>query len=391
MTKSFASGMAMATELTRAGKLKEATALIQSLLGGADQQATPESDGQLIEGQLTRLEDAAPTKPAKPQRPKPQRPSKPSATPRAPLAATLRKLVLGGMVGPARLSTAAVDLPQGAQFLTLTHTSAEGSRTYRLYIPANRTDAPMPLIVMLHGCTQTPEDFAKCTGMNALAEEFGCLVAYPAQTSAANMQNCWNWFRPEDQGRGRGEPALIAGLTRDILRDHGGDPDWVYIAGLSAGGAAAAIVAAAYPDIFAAAGVHSGLATGSARDVPSAFGAMRTGSDGIPYPDPIPTIVFHGLADTTVHPSNGNSVRTQAAGKASNLKATTTAGTSAGGRAYRQIKLARPDGRVMVEHWEISGAGHAWAGGSTGGSYTDPNGPNASREMLRFFLSHAKG
>lgn len=387
MTKSFPNGMTKATELTRSGRLQEATELIQSLLGAAAA-GHSRTDDQAIEGEFTRADIAAPDLdvPAAPCLR--QKGTKP---PRSGLAETLRKVAAGGMPGPAPKPHGFVAVAAGARFLTLTHASKDGSRTYRLYVPATRTDASMPLIVMLHGCTQTPEDFAMGTGMNDLAEEFGCLIAYPAQPSGANMQKCWNWFRPEDQGRGGGEPALIAGLTRDILSDYPADPARVYITGLSAGGAAAAIVGAAYPDLFAAVGVHSGLPAGAARDVPSAFAAMRSGTTGRPHQSPLPTIVFHGLADTTVHPANGAAVTSQAASARTGLRADTLRGTSAGGRAYRRTKHAAQDGRVMVEHWEITGAGHAWAGGRAAGSYTDPEGPDASREMLQFFLQHVKG
>lgn len=374
--------MAKATELTRSGKLQEATALIQSALhrrapetpaepAPADAAAT----GDVIDGDFTRVDPGAP---------KPRRPA------RSGLAATLRRIAAGGMPERGPLATAAIPVVQGAQFLSLHHRGATGQRDYRLYIPARRPDGPMPLVVMLHGCTQTPEDFATGTGMNALAEEFGCMVAYPAQPSGANIQKCWNWFRPEDQARDRGEPALIAGLTRDILRDHPVDPARVYIAGLSAGGAAAVIMAAAYPDIFAAAGVHSGLPAGGARDVASAFAAMRGGSTGTPHRDPVPTIVFHGLADSTVHPENGAAVIAQALPAMPGLRVTTQKNPAGDKRAYRKTGHQHPNGRTMAEHWEIDGAGHAWAGGNPAGSYTDPAGPDASHQMLRFFLQHTK-
>ncbi len=382
MTKSFAHQMTKATDLTRAGKLREATELIQSLLGAPTQQPAP-GDDDVIEGQFTRLKDAAgpAAKPARARR---------AGSSASGLAATLRKIAAGGMAGPAPRPQAPETLAEGAQFLALTHRAPSGTRDYRLYVPANRSEGPMPLVVMLHGCTQTPEDFALGTGMNALAEEFGCLIAYPAQPSGANMQKCWNWFRPEDQARNQGEPALIAGLTKDILRDFPADPARVYVAGLSAGGAAAAIVGAAYPEIFAAVGVHSGLPLGAAQDVPSAFSAMRSGSTVPVHARPHPTIVFHGLADKTVHPRNGEAVRAQAAGAGRKLTPTTQDGVATGGRRYRLTRLTGPDGKVMVEHWEIDGAGHAWAGGKAAGSYTDPEGPDASREMMRFFLAHAR-
>ena len=389
MTYPFAHDMAKATELTKSGRLQEAVALIQSRLSGHTDTPAPIPADDALDGTFTRLADVAPAQA------QPARPRKTPGLPRSGLAETMRKIAAGGMPSRGPLSRAPQSrvtqpLPPGARFLSLTHATAQGSRDYRLYIPARQSDGPMPLIVMLHGCTQTPEDFALGTGMNRLAEEFGCLVAYPAQTSAANAQKCWNWFRPEDQHRDRGEPALIAGLTRAILHDHPADPARIYIAGLSAGGAAAAIIAAAYPDLFSAVGVHSGLAAGAAQDVASAFAAMRTGAAGQPQRSAIPTIVFHGLADTTVHPDNGAAVANQALKTLPKLQRTTVKGTSTGGTTYRQTRHAGPEDRSMVEHWEISGAGHAWAGGDAQGSHTDPKGPDASREMLRFFLQHTK-
>jgi len=378
-------GMARALDLTRAGKLQEATAMILSLLrrpvGAADPTGAPAlADGDVIDGVFTAT-------------PPPH--AKPAATgtrgPRAPLAETLRKIAAGGMPARAPLTGVQVPVAAEAQFLSLSHSGPQGSRRYRLYLPANRPALPMPLIVMLHGCTQTPEDFALGTGMNALAEEFGCIIAYPEQASGANAQKCWNWFRPEDQGRDRGEPALIAGMTRDIQAAYPADPTRTYIAGLSAGGAAALIVAAAYPEVFAAAGTHSGLPAGGARDVTSAFAAMRSGTEAAPHKTALPVIAFHGLADATVHPSNGTASVAQAVAAMPGLRRSTRQETSAGGRSASVTAHARADGRTMAEHWQIDGAGHAWAGGQAGGSYTDPSGPDASRQMLRFFLQHRAG
>ena len=391
MTLSFTRGMAKAAELTRNGKLHDATAQIQSLLQrpGPDTNLSarePAPAGSVIDGDFTRLEpEATPPKAATPTA-KPER--KTQGGPTTPLAETLRKIAAGGMPVRDPLSGQGDPVPKGAQFLSLTYSAAQGSRGYRLYIPANRTVAPMPLIVMLHGCTQTPEDFAAGTGMNALAEEFGCLIAYPAQPSGANAQKCWNWYRPEDQARDRGEPALIAGLTRAIWRENKADPARTYIAGLSAGGAAAVVMAVAYPDIFSAVGVHSGLPVGSAQDIPSAFAAMRSGSKGKPLQSVVPTIVFHGLADSTVHPDNGTAVMSQALHAMPGLRATTRQGIVDGGNRYRTTAHHHADGRSLAEHWQIEGAGHAWAGGQSSGSYTDPNGPDASRQMVRFFLQH---
>ncbi|MDO9526883.1 MAG: PHB depolymerase family esterase [Gemmobacter sp.] len=391
MTPFFTRGMAKATELTRSGKLQEATALIQSLLHrpapDTDLSATrPALAGSVIDGQFTRLEPNATLPKAAPPKAKPDQTNQRAST--TPLAATLRKIAAGGMPVRGPRSGQADPAPEGSQFLSLTHSAAQGSRRYRLYIPANRPAAPMPLIVMLHGCTQTPEDFATGTGMNAMAEEFGCMIAYPAQPSGANAQKCWNWYRPEDQVRDRGEPDLVAGLTRAIWRDLNADPARTYVAGLSAGGAAAVVMAAAYPDIFSAVGVHSGLPVGSAQDIPSAFAAMRSGSRGQPHRTAVPTIVFHGLADSTVHPDNGAAILSQALHAMPGLRATTLQGIAEGGRHYRTTAHLHADGRSLAEHWQIEGAGHAWAGGHSAGSYTDPKGPDASRQMVRFFLQH---
>jgi poly(hydroxyalkanoate) depolymerase family esterase len=307
------------------------------------------------------------------------------------LRETLRRIAAGGMPRQAQFARQPVPLPVGAQFVTRTHKGRHGERDYKLYLPAARQEASPPLIVMLHGCTQSPDDFAAGTGMNALAEHHGFMVAYPAQPNGANASKCWNWFKPEDQVRDRGEPALIAGLTRDILRDHAVDPGRVYIAGLSAGGAAAAIAAAAYPDLFSAVGVHSGLPVGAARDIPQAFSAMRSGAGGIALDQPVPMIAIHGLADATVHPANGRAVVKQAQQAFGGLRSTTKHDVSPGGRAYRRTSLAKGDGPTLVELFEIDGAGHAWAGGQPSGSFTDPAGPDASAEMVRFFLQHRKG
>ncbi|MGR3525077.1 MAG: extracellular catalytic domain type 1 short-chain-length polyhydroxyalkanoate depolymerase [Paracoccaceae bacterium] len=383
MKHSFARGMSRATDLTRAGKLDEATALIQSLLKGAPAPAadTAGTGDDAIEGSFTRLDEPVAALKASPVA---------TATRRARkrLGATLRDIAAAGMPNTHSRTPAATDLPQNAQFLSLTHSSAQGSRDYRLYVPAILPAGPVPLIVMMHGCTQSPEDFANGTGMNQLAEEFGVLIAWPAQTNGANMQKCWNWFRPEDQVRDRGEPGVIAGIVTDILASHEVDPARIYIAGLSAGGAIAAIMGAAYPEVFAAIGVHSGLPVGAARDMPSAFSAMRSGAEGSALGKSIPAIVFHGLADSTVHPSNGDAVITQSLGPRPGTKRARLDGVSEGGRNYRLTRHSLPNGNSKAEHWEIDGAGHAWSGGQSSGSYTDPKGPDASREMVRFFLQH---
>jgi poly(hydroxyalkanoate) depolymerase family esterase len=297
---------------------------------------------------------------------------------------------LGGVPGYPR---SLAPLPDGARFEERTFGNGRASLGYKLYIPSgHKALSPVPLVVMLHGCTQSPDDFAAGTRMNALAEEQTFLVAYPGQSQAANASKCWNWFRAEDQQRGRGEPELIAGITRQVMNDFSVEPNRVYVAGLSAGGAAAAIMGATYPDLYAAVGVHSGLACGAASDLPSAFAAMQQGGPvaaaGFPGAQrlrcTVPTIVFHGDSDTTVHRVNGDQVIVQARG-ATLLRQTVSRGVSAGGMAYTRTVQSDQSGHPVLEQWLLHGAGHAWSGGSSDGSYTDPRGPDASREMLRFF------
>ena len=388
MANHFSVGMAKATALTKAGKLDEATALIQSLLQHRDVPADTPADDAAIEGSFTRLGDRDPGEGAA------VRTTYPKATPArttSSLQETLRMIRGGGMPKRAAYAEAPADLPANAKFILKTHDDGRDQRDYKLYIPASKPQGRVPLIVMLHGCTQSPDDFSRGTGMNVLAEQHGFLVAYPAQPPGANANKCWNWFRPEDQVRDHGEPALIAGIVRDIIGDHPVDPARVYVAGLSAGGAAAAIVATAYPEIFAAAGVHSGLPVGAATDIPQAFLAMRNGVKGTPVLHAVPTIVMHGSADKTVNPINGKATVAQTVKAFGGLETKVRKGVSAGGRSFRQTSYLSIDGLSMCEHWEIAGAGHAWAGGGSQGSYTDPTGPSASAELVRFFMQHRKG
>jgi poly(hydroxyalkanoate) depolymerase family esterase len=286
----------------------------------------------------------------------------------------------------------------GGQFLSASFTNQAGTRPYKLYVPSRYCGKPVPLIVMLHGCTQSPDDFAAGTRMNAAAEQEVCLVVYPGQTATANSSKCWNWFNVGDQARERGEPSLIAGITREVMRDYAVDPSRIYVAGLSAGGAAAAIMGDAYPDLYAAVGVHSGLACGAAHDLPSAFAAMRQGTVKPPgwaggatnraRRSTTPTIVFHGDRDTTVNPVNSDSVIAHSMPDTP-LDRQTAEGRAPGGRTYSVTTYADANGRPVLEQWVVHGAGHMWSGGSLEGSFTDPSGPDATSEMLRFFRQHA--
>ncbi|HEY0856266.1 MAG TPA: PHB depolymerase family esterase [Albitalea sp.] len=286
------------------------------------------------------------------------------------------------------------------RFIAGSFANGAGTRPYKLFVPASRLAGPAPLVVMLHGCKQNPDDFAAGTRMNELAQQQGWFVLYPGQQKSANQMGCWNWFQEADQQRGRGEPSIIADMTREIVATHAIDANRVFVAGLSAGGAMAAIMATTYPELYAAAGIHSGLPHAAANDLVSALRAMKQGPGAHrrgrtdEERNTVPTIVFHGDRDTTVHPCNGDEVIAQA--RWSSLaavtpgRAETLRGEVPGGRSFTRTIHRDASGRVDAEHWVIHGAGHAWSGGSTAGSYTDPLGPDASGEMLRFFLEHAQ-
>jgi poly(hydroxyalkanoate) depolymerase family esterase len=279
-------------------------------------------------------------------------------------------------------------LPAGARFETRAFSNEAGARTYKVYVPSGYKGQSLPVVVMLHGCTQDPDDFAAGTRMNEIADELGILVVYPCQPQSANPQRCWNWFNTGDQQREGGEPSLIAGITRQVVEAFSADSGRVYVAGLSAGGAAAAILAVRHPDLFAAVGVHSGLACGAAHDMPSAFAAMRNGAFAPRrWGKLVPTIVFHGDADKTVNPVNADHVIAQARMSAE-LDEVMTQGETPAGMAYTRTVYVDAGGADMAERWVLRGAGHAWSGGSASGSYTNPRGPDASREMIRFFLRH---
>jgi poly(hydroxyalkanoate) depolymerase family esterase len=278
---------------------------------------------------------------------------------------------------------------QQSRFEAHSFANEAGVRKYKLFVPSGHRGQKLPLVVMLHGCTQSPDDFAAGTRMNDLAEAQEFLVAYPEQARSANIGKCWNWFNTDNQSRDQGEASLIAGITRQIMLDFAVQPGRVYIAGLSAGGALAAIMGSAYPELYAAIGVHSGLACGAASDLPSAVNAMRHGaaapaalrSNGSARVTP--AIVFHGDRDTTVNIANAGQIIAQSRG-AAQLQPSVTEG-EAGGMQYTRAVYSEGK-RPLLEEWVLHGAGHAWSGGSAAGSYTNPQGPDASSEMIRFFF-----
>jgi poly(hydroxyalkanoate) depolymerase family esterase len=295
-------------------------------------------------------------------------------------------------------------------FVTREVTNQAGTRAYKLYVPARPSDSPMPMVVMLHGCTQSADDFAAGTQMNRLADEHGFLVVYPEQAANANVSKCWNWFKEQDQVRDSGEPSLIAGIVRDVAARHGADPRRIFVAGLSAGAAMAVVLGETYPELFAGVGAHSGLPYGSAHDIPSAMAAMKGGRSGMVHlqspasaaPTPrrraaqaVPIIVFHGDRDHTVRQTNGAEIIQQArdahaAEAGTVLQTRMERGTAPGGRSYSRTVHADASGQPRMESWTLHGAGHAWSGGDERGSYTDGTGPDASAEMVRFFLGQPR-
>jgi poly(hydroxyalkanoate) depolymerase family esterase len=399
MNDQMHTGIAEATRLTQQGRLEEATAAIQRALGGTSAPAAQEGPGDTNEPiEVTpRLVRETPQGPAEGWRKAVRRPGAAAWTTPGPTLLT-RGVQLPPGTKAGKVASASV--PEGGCFVERAYTNGAGTRSYKLYIPSGYTGQGVPLIVMLHGCTQGPDDFATGTRMNELAEEHTFLVAYPAQAANANMQKCWNWFQAADQQRGRGEPSLIAGITSQVVEEYEVAEGRVYVAGMSAGGAMAAIMGATYPDLYAAVGVHSGLAPGAANDLSSAFTAMRQGGPVVAhkdvlseeYQEVLPTIIFHGDGDTTVHPRNGDRLLAHLArgGNGPSPRVRTRQGQVPGGYEYTRFTYRDAEGRDLVERWSIHGLGHAWSGGSYPGSYTDPRGPDASAEMVRFFGQHHK-
>ena len=385
--------MAEATRLTRQGRLIEATALIQQTLA-SPAVAWRVPDASDAEEETSGMPDRYPA----PAPPLPSRSGIQLRQIRPGWIRRARAFPSRGASGPGLAPQPAAPAAQqpAGRFEAFSYTNAAGTRAYRLYVPAGYTGDPVPLVVMLHGGTQDAVTFAAATGMNDLAEHETFLVAYPEQPRSANSGRYWNWFFPGHQRRDDGEPSLIAGITRQVMSNYGVDAGRVYVAGFSAGGAMGAVMAAVYPDLYAAVGVHSGLAYAAASDVTSAFAAMRQGPPPLARPPaaPLPLIVFHGDRDATVAPANAAGLIGHAlAAITDRLPGTQPAAVTSGeqvpnGRAYTRTCYQDPAGATLAECWIIHQAGHAWSGGVASGSYTDARGPDASAEFIRFFSEH---
>ena len=402
----FSAAMRQALQLTRAQNVMEATRVIQRALAGP---AAPPADDQTAlvlppPPEISVTGEAAEPLPQHRARAanacEDATERRPSGRMRRPLGEVLKLLrqaeVLGLRPGadplPGLRKVPTVAAPEGAAYLSRSFACAAGSRDYKVYVPSGVAGRTLPLIVMLHGCTQHPDDFAVGTGMNRIAEERGFIVGYPGQPASANPSACWNWFDLAHQRRDEGEPAIIAGITRAIMAEFAVDPARVFVAGLSAGGAMAATLSATYPELYAAVGVHSGLPHGAAADLPSAFAAMRGAKDPAAPPRKrrakgrVRTIVFHGANDRTVDPSNAEAILADARASLADPAQEQLLDGVAGGRAYTRTIVSDARGVPHAECWAIDRLGHAWSGGSPEGSFTDARGPDASREMLRFFL-----
>jgi poly(hydroxyalkanoate) depolymerase family esterase len=388
--------MAEALALTRNGRVVEATALLQRNLAGAS--TVPPADpsvARIVRGlgclRLLSSDHSPQVRPVAPGTLATPAfnglPDRLTAT-RSRLPHIASHTELPGVADSSRRGTAVTASAAGGEIRHLTQTEAAGTRSYDLYVPTGYTGDPVPLLVMLHGGSQTAADFAAGTRMNELAERHTFLVAYPEQSTAANHGRYWNWFCAADQHAGSGEPAIIAGITLQVTHDLAVDPARVYVSGLSAGGAMAAVMAATYPELYAAVGVHSGVAYRAAHDVGTAFAAMRTG--GTPAPTSmVPLIVIHGDQDATVAPVNAEKLIAArvAAGDITGRRGPTRTNDHSG-RPYSRTEHTNLDGTVVAESWIVHGGGHAWYGGSPAGSYTEIKGPDASTEMVRFFLRH---
>jgi len=293
------------------------------------------------------------------------------------------------------------------------YTSSEGTRPWRLFVPSRATNAmPSMLLVMLHGCTQSANDFAAGSRMDVVAEEQGYFVLYPEQLAKANARSCWNWFDAAHQMHGHGEPSLIAGMVNEIARKYAIDAARVHLVGVSAGAAMATLTAVAYPQQFATLTSASGIGWRAATDVVRALTVMQKGGgDGLPTSQmmiaamgstarAVPTLVLHGGRDAVVNAKNADDLATQWVGVHDALRArngepalladAAAATRSDNGYTVNERSWRDSKGSARVTLIRIEDLGHAWSGGSTVGTFTDAKGPDASRLIAAFCAAHAR-
>ncbi len=285
------------------------------------------------------------------------------------------------------------------------------SREYLVYVPKGRSIwRRAPLVVLCHGCKQTPEEFAQGTRITDLADRHQFVVLLPRQKESANPWRCWNWFESHTAG-GSGEAAIVAAQIRSVRRRYRCHRKRVLVAGISAGGALAAIMGVRHPDLVAAVAVHSGLACGAAKSPVTAIAVMQSGPEqdvaaladiarasASKQPVRIPLLALHGDADNVVAPRNaaalvrqylhlnGHASASDPTAQSSALPAADaeTRTTLANGRT-EVVREWRTDGRLVARLVEVAGLGHAWSGGDPSLAYNDAEPPDATELVGAFF------
>ena len=401
MKNPMQSFMRRATDLTRAGWIQEAVAVIQAGLGfrtsaahSADQKSSKERNyAKEIHGELAHAEHVPVAHIPTLQFPTAQ--IRPSTVPE------IREML---QPSPAPIVPHVVADSRPGTFTDGDFAFNGKTHHYKLFVPGAAASSPRAMVVLLHGCTQDPDDFALGTDMNDIAGAAGWVVLYPAQSARANHTKCWNWFKSGVEP-GAGEPMWIAALTQRIQYEQHIDSDRTFIAGLSAGAAMAVLTAELHPELFKGVGVHSGLAAHVAANVMEALSVMKHGprarqkrfySTGSTASNPIiPVIVFHGDADKTVDLENADQVIDVAIARAKQAEPGLVVNESenkgaANGTSFTQVIYTGTANRPIAEYWRLHGAGHAWSGGNDRGSHTSASGPSASAEFLRFFAAVSK-
>ena len=294
----------------------------------------------------------------------------------------------------------------GGELIQRSYVGPEGTRDYLLYVPAGYDGTPRPLVVGLHGCSQSASHFAYITGFNHLADTEGFLVVWPEQNIVSNTSLCWNWFSLVHQQRDTGEAAIIAGMVDEVAGTHAVDSKRVHAVGISAGGAMAVVLGAVFPDVFASVGSVEGCpfngtpCVGSPSLMPASTLAGYVVDAMGSKARLLPLLVVQGTLDTSVLPANGELLVQQwvraadqiddgaTNGSVPTTAASTSDGSAPGGHDYEKAVYLDANGDVLVERWLVSGLGHAWPGGAPAIAYSDPQGPSACDESWRFFEEH---